>query len=191
MRSRNSPHDPRVGCVVECHPGTTRSVQGMMSDMTAETFRDATLPQDFATVVDLYLESARYHLELAPNRFQMPERKSLERELTSAWPGLKVILAEASGHPVGLIAGHVLHSTGNGVARTAPTVLRITDVVVRAKARRTGLGAALVDRIEDWGREQGATEITLSVDPSNFAALQLYGRLGYTEARIEMVKTLS
>lgn len=64
---------------------------------------------------------------------------------------------------------------------TAPDAW-IEDVFVRERARRRGLGRALVELAIERARERGCRRIELDVDEDNAPALRLYRELGFSEA---------
>jgi ribosomal protein S18 acetylase RimI-like enzyme len=57
--------------------------------------------------------------------------------------------------------------------------LGIFGMWVAPEARRQGIGRALLDAAESWGRSQGSTAEYLSVTERNSAAQHLYRRAGY------------
>ncbi len=58
----------------------------------------------------------------------------------------------------------------------------LEDLFVREDARRSGLGAALVEAALERARERGCARVELDVDERNEAALALYERLGFSSA---------
>ncbi len=52
---------------------------------------------------------------------------------------------------------------------------------VDAKARRTGVGRALIGAAEDWSRAAGFTEIASDVEIDNLGGIAAHGALGYEE----------
>ncbi|UGT63113.1 GNAT family N-acetyltransferase [Nocardia asteroides] len=52
-------------------------------------------------------------------------------------------------------------------------------MMVAAGHRGYGIGAALLDRVVAWAREQGAHKVTLQVWPHNEPAIALYRRAGF------------
>jgi ribosomal protein S18 acetylase RimI-like enzyme len=73
---------------------------------------------------------------------------------------------------------------------TAENHGHISDVVVTREAEGQGVGRALMDAAEAWGRERGYRLMTLGVFPQNQRALMLYERLGYRTDVIRMLKVL-
>jgi ribosomal protein S18 acetylase RimI-like enzyme len=56
----------------------------------------------------------------------------------------------------------------------------LEDVYVRERARRTGLGSALVEAAIDSAAARGCRRMELDVNEDNEGALELYRRLGFT-----------
>lgn len=58
---------------------------------------------------------------------------------------------------------------------------QIINVAVRSDFRRQGIGAALMDELERYSRENGIVYLSLEVRESNTAARALYSAKGYSE----------
>lgn len=74
----------------------------------------------------------------------------------------------------GVVAGFV-------VVGVAGNLAELESVVVRAEARRCGIGKGLCEAGMGWVRERGAASMELEVRASNTAALALYRELGFRE----------
>ncbi|WP_363796348.1 GNAT family N-acetyltransferase [Lysobacter firmicutimachus] len=73
----------------------------------------------------------------------------------------------------GAVIGRVLVSTAwNGLAL-------IDDIAVDAGQRRSGAGAALLQRATDWARERGLPGVVLETQDRNVAACRFYARHGF------------
>jgi ribosomal protein S18 acetylase RimI-like enzyme len=100
-----------------------------------------------------------------------------------AHPGNGILLAEAAGEPVGLLAyslrPNLYHGGGAGT---------VEELVVRAGMRRRGVGTALLRHGLDLLEEAGCVEVSLSTDLGNETAQALYRRLGLTEESLELAK---
>jgi GNAT superfamily N-acetyltransferase len=94
-----------------------------------------------------------------------------------------VLVAEHGGAVAGMITGQLLVSTAEG----GPAVLA-EDLVVAEVARGAGLGRALVEALERWARERGATRVQLLVDEENLAALGFYRRLGWRPTQLRALR---
>lgn len=55
----------------------------------------------------------------------------------------------------------------------------VWDLRVAPKARRRGVGAALLENLEGWAREKGCRELKVETQDSNFGACNLYRRHGF------------
>lgn len=81
-------------------------------------------------------------------------------------------------------AGMVLIEEADGfiLIRTVADEAEILTLAVRPPARRSGLGARLVERGVVEAAARGATRLFLEVAEDNAAARALYARAGFTEA---------
>lgn len=66
----------------------------------------------------------------------------------------------------------------------------IEDIIVAPEGEGRGIGRALMEKGEEWGRAQGYGWLTLSVFAQNTRARELYERLGYGADIIKYVKEL-
>jgi len=94
-----------------------------------------------------------------------------------------VLVAEWAGQVVGMVTGQVEVSTAEG----GPSVL-LEDLVVTEAARGAGLGRGLVEALEAWARERGATRVQLLVDEENLPALGFYRRLGWQPTQLRALR---
>jgi [ribosomal protein S18]-alanine N-acetyltransferase len=70
-------------------------------------------------------------------------------------------------------------AVGKAVGHGGDTEVELESVVVRAEARREGIGSALCRAVMDWGRQEGAAAILLEVRSASAGAIRLYGGLGF------------
>ena len=68
---------------------------------------------------------------------------------------------------------------GFAVGKVVASEAELESVVVRAAARRGGVGRALCGAVVAWGWEQGASVMELEVRASSVGAIALYGGLGF------------
>jgi GNAT superfamily N-acetyltransferase len=73
----------------------------------------------------------------------------------------------------------------------ARTTAHVADLVVAHEAAGRGVGAALMQRAEEWAREQGFAMLTLNVFTANRRAREFYARLGFAEEWIRCLKRLA
>lgn len=76
------------------------------------------------------------------------------------------------------------------LSRGGATRLQIEAVRVEASTRGAGLGGALFEWAQDWGREQGATLVQLTTDAARVDAHRFYERLGYTPSHVGFKRSL-
>ena len=158
------------------------------------SIRPALLPDDADAIVSLYMETASYHADLAPERYTVPQAEDLRRQLLSAEAsGASLFLALAEddeGKTVGVVVASVSAAPDEGLMRTRGPLLGISDIVVTKTCRGRGYGRQLLQAAEAWGREQGAREASLGVDPLNQSALRFYDQAGFHSVRQELRKPL-
>ncbi len=90
-----------------------------------------------------------------------------------------VLVAERAGAVVGMVTGQLLVSTAEG----GHSVL-VEDMVVERTLRGHGIGRKLLDAIEAWATERGATRLQLLADRENGPALAFYDRAGWGATRL-------
>lgn len=66
----------------------------------------------------------------------------------------------------------------------------VRDLVVEEPLRRRGFGTALLEQVEAWSRENGATRVGMHIYAGNTAAQRLYASLGYEVGGLYLVKPL-
>ena len=109
--------------------------------------------------------------------------------ITPGWSDAAIFVAEQQEVLVGMIQCDV---------RTAPDVpivmprhfVFIDNLVVSERFRHQGVGLALVERVHQWTRKKGLTEVELGVWEFNTPARILYEKLGYQTTRRIMSKRL-
>jgi GNAT superfamily N-acetyltransferase len=112
---------------------------------------------------------------------EMEER--LKRLLSH--PEYTTIVAEASDQVVGLVGAYLGHAL-----EFDPRYGRLTGLVVDDRWRGRGLGRALMDHIEWWLREQGASSVTLTSGNHRVAAHRFYEAIGYDATGVRFGKPL-
>jgi ribosomal-protein-alanine N-acetyltransferase len=101
-------------------------------------------------------------------------------------PGTEILVAaDAAGQPLGLLA---IHLDTDHFTRHPRAYVEILVVATEAEGR--GVGRALMERAEAWGRERGCREVVLDVFADNEAAVAFYQRIGFRPDHIRMSKSL-
>jgi ribosomal protein S18 acetylase RimI-like enzyme len=88
------------------------------------------------------------------------------------------VILLAARHEDGLVGTAQLHMIGKP---NQPHRAEIAKVLVHSRARRQGIGEALMQRAEAIARDNGRDLLVLDTDEHS-AARRLYNRLGWTEA---------
>lgn len=91
----------------------------------------------------------------------------------------RILVAEIENETVAMCTGQLVVSTAEG----GYSVL-VEDMVVRRDHRRQGIGRALLQSMEQWSKEQGATRLQLLADKDNASALDFYRRIGWGQTRL-------
>lgn len=84
-------------------------------------------------------------------------------------------VAEVAGRAVGLISA----SSYPTLWHAGPSVI-IDELVVEASQRGQGVGRALIGKVVEWARANGASEVEVSTELDNQAAQDFYARCGFT-----------
>ncbi len=100
---------------------------------------------------------------------------------------LVLIAEESPGRPVGYLMA-ILHERPPFVA--GPPDLMICEVAVDRTHRCHGVGAALMHRAYEWGRERGAGFVRLHVYERNTRAIAFYEREGFASHERVLLRRL-
>ncbi|MEU6406386.1 GNAT family N-acetyltransferase [Streptomyces sp. NPDC046985] len=87
-------------------------------------------------------------------------------------PGARDLVALLHGLPVGMASGVPGEESDNA---------ELISMWVNPTARGKGVGDCLIQAVERWAAERGATTLRLSVMPDNRRATALYERHGFTD----------
>jgi len=61
----------------------------------------------------------------------------------------------------------------------SPGIAWVTDLAVRRRSRRQGIGSALLLAGEEWAVQQGCRQMVIEMQPKNYPALKLAHKLGF------------
>jgi GNAT superfamily N-acetyltransferase len=156
--------------------------------------------QDAVPLAELWIEFGRYYAELDPIQFQVPADDSLvdwfEGRLSepdgadALW-----LLAEHGQRVVGAIQARIWRPSEDAerqiVREVGHVVLKIDSIVVTESERRGGIGRALMDAVEHWGRERGASEAVVISYAFSPTSVPFYEKgVGYDRKTIGFWKSL-
>lgn len=93
------------------------------------------------------------------------------RDLSQDWEARSgLLVAVLEGEPVGYV------SLQTGVA---PLTAWATDLAVKRRLRRQGIGSALLLAAQDWGAQHDCRYLVLEMQPKNYPAIQMARKLGF------------
>lgn len=95
------------------------------------------------------------------------------------------ILAEIDNHIVGFAAVRIVPT----VFYTTPHA-EMTELFVEEVYRRKGIGQALITHVEQFARENGASELVVLTGSDNEASQSLYRGMGFEDLDQALVKSL-
>lgn len=101
-------------------------------------------------------------------------------KLLLAAPADRIFVAELNGEVVGYV--HAQHYQ----VLYAPPMKNILGIAVASAHRREGIGAALLDRVEQWAREEDCKMVRLVSGAARTGAHEFYRRRGYGEGRTQL-----
>ncbi len=100
----------------------------------------------------------------------------------------------ARGHGggfLGFVAGFVTRQSEENLLSVVPTTLGvISDVYVVPERRGQGVGEALMNRMERHLQEAGCDSVWITIVAFNVDAAAFYGKEGYREREVGLLKVL-
>ena len=143
---------------------------------------------DAAEAAWLWMQSAEEHTahdrvyETAPGA-----EKTMRRflaDLASSGHSF-LFVAVADDRVVGFISGELREGSPTFLPKTWASV---DDVFVEPDHRNRGMGRALLQSVEAWAREKGASGVSLQVAAANARARKFYEDLGFREISVYEVR---
>jgi GNAT superfamily N-acetyltransferase len=155
-------------------------------------------PADADALVRIHADMGAYYAELAPELFHNPDLEGfalvLAEEITDDLHALQLV-AEVGGEVVGSLDARL--ALPHPDARFAFTRdlfaprLKIEYLAVATAHRRGGVGSALVEAAEAWGREHGAVVSELTTYQDSPLAYPFWTeRAGYEPRSVNLRKEL-
>jgi ribosomal protein S18 acetylase RimI-like enzyme len=157
-----------------------------MSDVTVRqvTARDAAvvakLMSEFNDLVGA--DGLPDHEHFQPQNTHVSE-KQMMRRLELMAPVEKTYVADVQGEPAGLACLRLVPYIGQDVPYA-----ELTQIYVRERFRRNGVGAALLARVELDAVTAGATCVHLITGADNYGAQAFYWARGYESQGVEFEK---
>jgi diamine N-acetyltransferase len=148
---------------------------------------------DYEGIGAVLAEADFLHSTTLPDVFRQPDVPGRSREYIAELidsPDSALIVADCESRIVGAAVAKVIEAPALPVMVPRRLVV-VSDVVVLKDYRRCGIGRALMERIERWAGEQGASHVELSVYEFNKPAISFYRKLGFRTASRRLRKTLT
>jgi ribosomal protein S18 acetylase RimI-like enzyme len=111
------------------------------------------------------------------------QRRGLKLLLETA--GAQILVAESRGRLVGMVTMQSLVSTAEG----GPVGL-VEDLIVDRDHRQRGIGAGLLDQLQQWARGIGLSRLQLAADKTNGAALEFYRKVGWEQTSLLLLRSV-
>lgn len=129
---------------------------------------------------------------IEPNRAPGDEIADRHLAVLEAWAGEGggILVAEEAGVARGFAVWGLVEEDGFHVAPANRRYGAISDLWVEPGARGAGIGAALIETVEQRLRTVGIGRIELTALAANGDAIRLYRRLGYGPYELTLAKAL-
>jgi GNAT superfamily N-acetyltransferase len=157
-------------------------------------------PGDGTALAQSWLDAGSYYAALDPDLFQVPANQGLvawveERLARRRPPDTIWLVAEVDGQAVGDIHARLdrpMPDAGRQLVREVGQLrVFVNALAVQAAYRRRGVGTRLLEAVEGWGRQQGATLISLDTFIDSPLSVPFYERrMGYQRRAIIFQKRL-
>lgn len=159
------------------------------------TIRPA-VPQDADGIALTFLESAAHHARLDAERYGVPVfdaisaryREGKQHPSDANAPSVTLV-ADIGGQVLGFVDARIERSPDP--MHREMTFCHVVEIAVRESYRSQGVGALLLQTVEDWGRRQGAAFASLEYLVANTRAAAFYQRtMGYQPTAVVALKRL-
>ena len=147
-----------------------------------------------------WLDAGRYYAALVPDVIQEPDADGLaewfeqaigdERTDDTRW-----LVAERDGTVIGMVEAAILRPVPDAHRQIqrdlSRTRLAVNLLVVTEGYRRRGVGTALMEAAEEWGRHRGAVVAVTDTNLSSPLSVPFYEeRMGYRRQAVSLRKAL-
>jgi ribosomal protein S18 acetylase RimI-like enzyme len=145
-----------------------------LEDIPALSALDHSYTSDFVWQMEMQVEEGKTAVSFREIRLPRSVRVDYPRtpETTLAdWEQQGgILVARLSDEPVGYAAL---------MPNLAPATAWMTDLVVKRRLRRQGIGSALVLAAQEWGLHHSCRTLILEMQPKNYPAIHLAQKLGF------------
>ena len=149
-------------------------------------------PADDAAIAAIALEAHAVHADALPHVFQPVSPSVMTPTDVAALRDAAdriVLVAERDGAVLGYAHAEVQHAPANAFKRASAT-LHVHAMATAERARRTGVGSALLRAVREEATRRGLDGVSLEVYAFNERARAFYEREGYAVQRERRVYVL-
>lgn len=155
----------------------------------------AAVSKDGDAIARIFIESAKYHVALDPERYSVPAvetisaryRKGRQHPPDASEKAITLV-AELSDEIVGFLDAR-LDQSPDPMHRKI-SYCHVAEIAVSRRHQKQGIGGRLLRAAEQWARQQGAEFASLEYHAANTGASLFYGQHKYCAAHIIAVKRL-
>jgi len=159
-------------------------------------------PGDGEGMARVWLSAGAYYADLDPVHFQVPSTEGLtesfEDNITARGSDADALrlVAEQDGLVAGWLTARIERPAASAAHQTVRelgwTRLFVDAVMVDQALWRQGIGTALLEAAESWGRDRGAAVVRLNTYPGSTVSVPFYEQhMGYQRRSILFQKPLS
>ncbi|MBI1743538.1 GNAT family N-acetyltransferase [Candidatus Acetothermia bacterium] len=148
--------------------------------------------QDLEALVKLYIEFHEFHVQGVPDRLRIPHeynlselREGIQKIMND--PDAVLFVVEAGKQLVGL-AEIYMREDKPDPARVSRKHGHLQSLMIAESFRTRGLGKQLVNAVQQWAKEKGATEMRVDIWEFSESPLHFYESLGYRTLRRHLIK---
>jgi GNAT superfamily N-acetyltransferase len=155
-------------------------------------------PGDGEGLARIWMENARFYIRIAPDDFQLPDEEGLAEFLDPRPDGAETRIflvaeldGELGGYAVATLTPPLESASRQYVPQHSETRIHIDALGVADAFQRRGLATRLVQELESWGRERGATLASTDTYADSPVSVPFWQeRMGYRPRSLVMWKRL-
>lgn len=141
---------------------------------------------DAERLTELFTELHRYHVEIKPETFIMPDREWFSGRISEILndSGQTVFVHDSGGKVDGYAVVKIMDV--NSEEKIPRRMCYIDCFAVSESCRRRGIGTKLFKAVKAFGREHNCTSVQLGVSACNESAVAFYEKMGLNPRTIQM-----
>jgi GNAT superfamily N-acetyltransferase len=150
--------------------------------MTSSVSIRPAVQSDIPSLTPLFEALDEHHRVALPEVFRKPagaRREPSWLDWILAGPDRAILVAEGADKEIIGLVVLIERSIPAIVVRDARRFIEIDQFVVRAGARRSGVGQSLLEASKAWARERSISQLEVSAWSFNAGAIEFYSRLGF------------